>query len=67
MSEDELRPDYNFSDLGIPVRGKHAEAYRRGTNLVLLDEVAVFTTAESVNKALRALLEAVPPRSEDTA
>ena len=67
--EDELRPEYDFSKLGTPVRGKYAEAYREGTNLVLLDEdvAKVFTTAESVNKALRALIEAVPPRSEDAA
>ena len=68
-NEDELRPEYDFSKLGTPVRGKYAEAYREGTNLVLLDEdvAKVFTTAESVNKALGALLEAVPPRSEEVA
>ena len=39
------------------VRGKYAERYARGTNVVLLDgDVAeVFRDAESVNRALRAL------------
>ena len=33
---DELRPDYRREDLGPGVRGKYLEAYRAGTNLVLL-------------------------------
>jgi hypothetical protein len=43
------------------VRGKYAAAYRRGTNLARLDpDVAkAFTTDESVNEALRAVLKAV--------
>lgn len=46
-------------DLGEGVRGKHLKAYRSGTNLVLLnDDVArVFPTEESVNKALRSLID----------
>jgi hypothetical protein len=31
---DEIRPEYDFSH---GVRGKHYEAYRAGTNVVLLD------------------------------
>ena len=56
---DELRPEYRREDLGEGVRGKYLEAYRAGTNLVLLSpEVAkVFTTEESVNEALRHLIE----------
>jgi len=47
---DELRPEYRLEDLGTGVRGKYLEAYRAGTNLVLLSpEVAkVFPTDESV-------------------
>lgn len=57
---DELRPEYDFSQMKGGVRGKYAAAYRRGTNLVRLDpDVAeAFTTDESVNEALRAVLRA---------
>ena len=53
---DEIRPEYDFSHA---VRGKHYEAYRAGTNVVLLDpDVAkVFTDSASVNQALRLLLQ----------
>jgi hypothetical protein len=62
MSKDkfeELRPEYRREDLGEGVRGKYLEAYRAGTNLVLLSpEVAkVFPTEELVNEALRHLIE----------
>ena len=54
--EDDLRPEYDFSG---GVRGKHHEAYRKGKNVVLLDpDVArVFKDSESVNRALRLLME----------
>jgi len=57
--EDELRPEYDFSHLKGGVRGKYAESYQVGTNLVLLDpDVAqAFPTAESVNEALRLLMQ----------
>jgi hypothetical protein len=57
---DELRPEYDFSRMKGGVRGKYAAAYRRGTNLVRLDpDVAkAFTSDESVNEALRAVLKA---------
>ncbi len=53
--QDSLREEYDFSG---GVRGKHHEAYRRGTNVVLLDpDVAeVFKDSEAVNTALRLLL-----------
>ena len=53
--QDDLRPEYDFSG---GVRGKHHEAYRRGTNVILLDpDVAeVFKNSETVNAALRLLL-----------
>ena len=53
--KDEMRPEYDFSG---GVRGKHHQAYREGTNVVLLDpEVArVFRDAEAVNRALRMLI-----------
>jgi hypothetical protein len=56
---DELRPEYKREDLGPGVRGKHFEAYQKGTNLVLLspDVAAAFPTDKSVNEALRSLIE----------
>ena len=59
--KDTLRPEYDFRGGG---RGKYAEQYRAGSNVVVLDPdvAASFGTAESVNRALRALLEIVPPR-----
>ena len=55
-SPDDLRPEYDFSGA---VRGKHHEQYRAGTNVVFLDsDVArVFKDSESVNRALRLLLD----------
>lgn len=53
---DYMRPEYDFSG---GVRGKHYRAYQKGTNLVLLDpDVAkVFKDSESVNHALRMLMD----------
>jgi len=34
---DELRPEYYFSQLEGKTKGKYAESYQEGTNLVLLD------------------------------
>ena len=51
---DTMREEYDFSG---GVRGKHHEAYRKGTNVVLLDrDVAeVFKDSAAVNRALRAI------------
>ena len=51
---DTMRPEYDFSS---GTRGKHHEAWREGTNVVLLDpDVAeVFKDSETVNSALRTL------------
>jgi len=53
---DELRKGYDFSK---GVRGKYAGRFAEGTKLVLLDpDIAeAFPTAQSVNAALRTLLE----------
>ena len=60
-SDDELRPEYDLSKLKGGVRGKYAKQFREGTNLVLLspDVAAYFPTEESVNSALRSLVEIV--------
>jgi hypothetical protein len=56
IESDDLRPEYDFSG---GVRGKHYKAFREGTNLILLDpDIAkVFKDSESVNHALRLLIE----------
>jgi hypothetical protein len=52
--EDTMREEYDFSG---GVRGKHHEAYRQGTNLVLLepDVARIFKDSATVNAALRML------------
>ena len=54
-----LRPEYDFSKLGKPIRGKYAEAYKGGSNLVLLDEdvARAFPSEKAVNDALRLLMD----------
>jgi len=61
-SQDEMQPEYDFS---AGVRGKYADRYRKGTNVVLLDPdvAAAFPDSTSVNQALRALL-AIAKRME---
>jgi hypothetical protein len=50
----EMRPEYDFSG---GIRGKYADRYRQGTNLILLDpELAkAFPDSKAVNDALRTL------------
>jgi hypothetical protein len=52
----EIRPEYDFSK---GIRGKHHIAYEQGTNVVLLetDVAEVFKDSESVNHALRMLMD----------
>jgi hypothetical protein len=56
---DELRPEYNLSQLGEGVRGKYVARYRPRTNLILLDpDVAeAFPNKKAVNEALRLLMQ----------
>jgi len=60
LDEDELRPEYEISELKGGVRGKYLQRYREGTNLAILaPEVrAAFPTDESVNNALRSVMQA---------
>jgi hypothetical protein len=58
--EDELRPEYDLPRLlKDAVRGKYAERYKAGTNVVVLDpDVAqAFPTTEAVNEALRLAMQ----------
>lgn len=59
MEEDELRPEYDLSQLEGKVRGKYAERYRAGRNLVQLepDVAAAFPDAKTVNETLRLLIK----------
>jgi hypothetical protein len=56
VSDDDTRPEYDFS---AGMRGMHHEQYKAGANVVFLDaDVAqVFKDSESVNRALRLLLD----------
>ncbi len=57
--DDELRPEYDFSQLVGGVRGKYVERYQAGTNLVLLepDIAQAFPNETAVNEALRLLMQ----------
>jgi len=59
--DDTLRDEYDLTQLSGKVQGKYLEQFRSGTNLVLLapDVRAAFPTDESVNAALRSLIEGV--------
>jgi hypothetical protein len=56
---DELRAEYDLSQLEGGYKGKYADRYKAGTNLVLLapDVARAFPNDESVNEALRLLLK----------
>ena len=53
--KEEMREEYDFSG---GVRGKYYKQYQEGTNVVLLepDVAEVFRDSESVNQALRVLI-----------
>ena len=53
---DEMRPEY---DIRGGVRVKYYERYQQGTNVVVLDPdvAAVFRDSQSVNHALRLLID----------
>ena len=61
--QDEMRPEYDFSNA---VRGRHFEAFKQGTNLILLDSdvAGVFKDSASVNEALRLLLRLAREQSQ---
>ncbi|MBA3945813.1 MAG: hypothetical protein H0X37_14740 [Herpetosiphonaceae bacterium] len=57
--DDDLRAEYDETVLKNGVRGKYAQRYAVGTNLVrpAPDVAAAFPTEEAVNEALRLLLK----------
>lgn len=56
---DELKKEYDFSQMEKTIRGKYAEEYKKENNLIILesDVAKVFPDSESVNKELRLLIE----------
>lgn len=58
-NRDDLRPEYNLSELKGGIRGKYYREATAGTNLVLIEpELAnVFPDTESVNRALGLLAD----------
>lgn len=56
--DDDLRPEYDLTELKGGVRGKYLKKYRAGTNLALLapDVRSAFPTDEAVNEALRSVM-----------
>ena len=66
IPDDEILPEYSLAG---GERGRYAERYAGGTNLILLDpDVAeVFPDAVSVNRALRALAEIIKEQARRSA
>jgi hypothetical protein len=62
---DEIRREYDLSELKGGIRGKYLGRYRAGTNLVLLspDVARHFPDGRSVNSALRSLIRAAKRRT----
>jgi hypothetical protein len=62
--KEEMKAEY---DIRGGVRGKYYERYREGTNVVLLepDVAAVFRNAQSVNRALRMLIDLARKQVDD--
>ena len=58
-NNDDLRPEYDLSQLKGGVRGKYYREATAGTNLVLIEPelASVFPDTESVNRALRLLAD----------
>ena len=58
IDDEELRPEYELSQLKGGVRGKYADRFNRRTNLALLasDVRQAFPTDDAVNQALRTMM-----------
>jgi hypothetical protein len=54
----EMLDEYDFSQ---GIRGKYAERYQEGTNIIKLDDdvAQIFPDSKSVNEALRALAKII--------
>jgi len=58
---DDLKDEYDFSNMAGGVRGKYAQKYKKGVKLIQLepDVAEMFPDTKSVNEALRALLKII--------
>jgi hypothetical protein len=58
-AREDLRPEYDFSKMKGGIRGKYAQRYCAGTNLVKIDPDVgeVFADDNAVNEALRSLIK----------
>jgi len=56
--EDDMRPEYDFSQMKKGIQGKYATRFTEGTNIIRLepDVAEVFANDASVNEALRSLI-----------
>jgi hypothetical protein len=65
-SSGEMRAEYDAAVFRGGIRGKYAQRFRQGTNLVPLepDIAAAFPTPAAVNGALRMLLEVARTTAE---
>jgi len=63
LRDDAMRSHYDFRN---GVRGKHAARFAAGVNIVRLDDdvAEVFHTAESVNAALRVLVQLIKAQQQ---
>lgn len=64
---DELRAEHDLSKMKGGVRGKYAERYREGSNVIVLapDVAEAFPTAEAANEALRMLINVAKSTKRD--
>ena len=56
--DDNIREEYDFSNMESIGKGKYAKKYKQGTNIIHLDSdvAAIFHDDKSVNEALRLLI-----------
>lgn len=63
--QDDLRPEYDFSQMKGGVRGKYVERYRSGTNLVLLDSDEGFPTDDKEVRPLEEVMEEISEKAQE--
>ncbi len=63
---DELREEYDLAKLEDAVRGKYAQRFKEGSNVIVLapDVAEVFPNSEAVNEALRLLISVAKASSK---
>jgi len=63
--QNEIVEEYDFSK---GIRGKYAEQYNDGVNIIKLDKDVskIFPDAQSVNNALRTLINLIPKNKIDS-